>query len=225
MIKNTVVAIVLFITQITFGQEVITRKLGDFDAVKVFDKINIELISSNENRIEISGNENENVEIVNNNGELKIRMPLGKLLKGDDIKALLYFKKIETIEASEGSYVTSKNVFKQTFLTLNSKAGSEIKLSINVKKVTIRSNSGATITVDGNANNQDVIISSGGILNARNLETNQTTISVNAGGNADIRASELVDAKVRAGGSITIYGKPKQINQKTVLGGSISEGN
>jgi len=32
-----------------------------------------------------------------------------------------------------------------------------------------------------------------------------------------------VEAKVRAGGDITIYGKPKQINQKVIAGGSIEE--
>jgi hypothetical protein len=32
-----------------------------------------------------------------------------------------------------------------------------------------------------------------------------------------------VDAKVKAGGSIYIYGKPKQINQQTILGGTIIE--
>ena len=38
-----------------------------------------------------------------------------------------------------------------------------------------------------------------------------------------MNASTLVDAKVSAGGSIYIYGKPKQINQKTVFGGKIEE--
>ena len=42
---------------------------------------------------------------------------------------------------------------------------------------------------------------------------------------SDVRASQLVEAKVRAGGIITIFGKPKQINQKTVLGGSINQSN
>ena len=36
-------------------------------------------------------------------------------------------------------------------------------------------------------------------------------------------ASDLVDAKVRAGGTILIHGKPKQINQKTIAGGSIEQ--
>ena len=35
--------------------------------------------------------------------------------------------------------------------------------------------------------------------------------------------TDLVDAKVRAGGNITIYGKPRQINQKIVAGGTIRE--
>jgi hypothetical protein len=30
-----------------------------------------------------------------------------------------------------------------------------------------------------------------------------------------------MDAKTRAGGTITIYGNPKQINQKSVAGGKI----
>ena len=64
---------------------------------------------------------------------------------------------------------------------------------------------------------------SGGIYEGKDLKTNQTTITANAGGEADIFATDFVDAKVRAGGDITIYGKPKQINQKVVAGGNITE--
>ena len=51
--------------------------------------------------------------------------------------------------------------------------------------------------------------------------TQQTTVTVNAGGLANVYATDLVDAKTRAGGTITIFGKPKQINEKTVAGGNI----
>lgn len=66
-------------------------------------------------------------------------------------------------------------------------------------------------------------MNSGGIYKAEKLVTNQTVITNNAGGEADIFATDLVDAKVRAGGDITIYGKPKQINQKVIAGGTIEE--
>ena len=67
------------------------------------------------------------------------------------------------------------------------------------------------------------LVNSGGVYEAEKLTTNQTVITSNAGGEADVYATDLVDAKVRAGGDITIYGKPKQINQKIVAGGSIEE--
>ena len=40
---------------------------------------------------------------------------------------------------------------------------------------------------------------------------------------AYVYASDLVNAKTRAGGEITIYGKPKQIIEKSVAGGSIEQ--
>ncbi|HLF50986.1 head GIN domain-containing protein [Flavobacterium sp.] len=222
---NYKLIVLLLIAQIGFSQEKITKNLGDFDEIKVLDKISVQLIPSNENRIEISGKNNSDVEIINKNGELKIRMPLDKFLKGDDVTALLYFKKIESVEASEGSYISSEKPFKQIALAINSKTGSHIKLNLEVQKVKIRSASGGIVELEGTAKNQEVIISTGGILKAKDLQTAQTTVTVSTGGNADIRASELVDAKVKAGGVITIFGKPKQINQKTVLGGTIVESN
>ncbi|RTY95891.1 head GIN domain-containing protein [Flavobacterium sp. GT3R68] len=217
--------VLLLLAQIGFSQEKNTKNLGDFDGVSVFDKISVKLIPSNENKIEISGNNAGEVEVVNKNGELKIRMPLGKLLKGEDITALLYFQKIESIEANEGSYISGEKTFKQIAMTIHAKEGSSVKLKLEVKKADIRLASGGIIEIEGSAVNQNAAVSSGGLLRAEKLQTEQTTVNVNAGGSADIRASELVDAKVTAGGNITIFGKPKQINQKTRLGGSINESN
>ena len=222
---NYKLIVLLLIAQIGFSQEKITKNLGDFDEIKVLDKISVQLIPSNENKIEISGKNNSNVELINKNGELKIRMPLDKFLKGDEVTALLYFKKIESVEASEGSYISSEKPFKQISLAINSKTGSHIKLNLEVQKVKVRSASGGIIELEGTAKNQEVSVSTGGILKAKDLQTAQTTVTVSTGGNADVRASELVDAKVKAGGIITIFGKPKQINQKTVLGGTIVESN
>jgi hypothetical protein len=217
--------ILLLITQMVFSQETSTKNLGDFDAVKVFDKISVQLIPSEENKIELSGKNSSEVEIINNNGELKVRMPIGKFLSGDDVTALLYFKNIQSLDACEGSYVSSEKVIKQLSFSINSKEGAEVKLKIEVQKLTVRATSGAKINIEGTAKNQDIIITSGAVLNAKDLQTEQTNVAISAGGTADVRASELVDAKVRAGGTITIFGNPKQINQKTVLGGSINQSN
>ncbi|RTY76331.1 head GIN domain-containing protein [Flavobacterium sp. LS1R10] len=221
--KKLVIIAFIFLSQITNAQ--ITRNLGDFDEVKVFDKISVKLIAASENKIIITGARADEVETVNKNGELKIRMPFPKLLSGDDIKVKLYFKTLQSIAVSEGSYVSSDSDFKQTVLDLNAKSGGEIKLEIDVDKVEVKANAGGIVSVSGRAKNQDVVITSGGILNAKDLETSQTTISVAAGGQSEIHATILVDAKVKAGGSIFIYGKPKQINQNIFIGGTILEKN
>ena len=223
MSKKLVIIAFVFLSQITNAQ--VTRNLGDFDEVKVFDKINVKLIPASENKIVVTGARADEVETVNRNGELKIRMPFPKLLSGEDIMVKLYFKNLESIAVSEGSYVSSETDFKQTSLDLNAKSGGEINLDINVDKVSVKANAGGIVTLSGKAKNQDALITSGGILNAKDLETSQTTISVAAGGKSEIHASTLVDAKVRAGGSIFIYGKPKQINKEVFIGGTILEKN
>ena len=222
--KKVLILALAFAAQTSFAQ--VTKNLGDFNNLKVFDKLNVKLISSTENKAIITGDREDEVEFVNKNGELKIRMPFPKLLSGDAISIKLYYKNIDGIAASEGSFVSSDVNFKETILDLSAREGAEINLHLEgTKKVNVKAVTGGIIELTGNAVNQDVEIMSGGVLKAKDLETSQTTINVSAGGNAEINASVLVDAKVKAGGTIFVYGKPEQINKETILGGKIIEKN
>ncbi|MBA0882259.1 head GIN domain-containing protein [Flavobacterium undicola] len=219
--KKVFLVAIAIVSQATFAQ--VTKKLGDFNALKVFDKLSVKLIASTENKVVINGTREKEVEVVNNNGELKLRMPFPKLLSGDAISIKLYYKNIDDITANEGSSISSDAVFKQTIFDLNAKEGARINLKVDAQKVNVKAVTGGIIELSGEAVNQDVIIMSGGVLKSKNLLTSQTTVSLSAGGNAEINASTLVDAKVKAGGTVSIYGKPKQINQETILGGKIEE--
>ena len=218
--KNIIVIIALT-AQFSFGQ--ITKNLGDFNKVTAFDQIEVSLIKSQENKIILNGNGADEVELINKNGELKIRMPLTKLLSGDNVTATVYFKNIDAIEANEGSRVASEVIFKTIAFDIIAKEGSQIKLAFDVDKITVKSSNGSNVNLRGKAKIQDATINSGGELDAQDLITQQTIITANAGGEANVFATDLVDAKTRAGGTIIIFGKPKQINQKTVLGGTIKE--
>lgn len=212
---------VLVFSQIAFSQT--EKSVGDFNKVTSFDQIDVVLIPSNENKVILDGSGSNEVELVNKNGELKIRMPLTKIMSGDNISATVYYKNIDAVEANEGSRIASEATFKSTTFDIIAKEGSEIRIKLSVDRLTVKVANGSKVRVEGNASNQDVLINSGGIYEAEKFITNQTIITANAGGEADIYATGLVDAKVRAGGDITIYGKPKQINQKIVAGGRIEE--
>ncbi|WP_264552875.1 head GIN domain-containing protein [Flavobacterium sp. N2038] len=219
--KKLIIGAAILLAQMSFGQ--VTKDLGDFDTVKVFDKLSVKLVASSENKIVIKGTREAEVEAVNKNGILKLRMPFPKLLSGNDLDITLYYKHLELIDVNEGATVTSAEAVKATSFKVSAQEGGIIDVNLDVDKLKVSSVSGGSITLSGKAENQVASLGAGGYLLASKLNTSQTTVSVSAGGKADVNASTLVDAKVSAGGSIYIYGKPKQINQKTVFGGKIEE--
>ncbi|MDP5198395.1 head GIN domain-containing protein [Flavobacterium sp. DG2-3] len=219
--KKLIIGAAILFVQMSFGQ--VTKELGDFDTVKVFDKLSVKLVQSSENKIVIKGAREAEVEAVNKNGILKLRMPFPKLLSGNDLDITLYYKHIELIDVNEGAEAKSSETIKATSFKVSAQEGGLINVDLNVDKLKVSSVSGGSITLTGKAENQVASLGAGGYLLASKLNTSQTTVSVSAGGKADVNASTLVDAKVSAGGSIYIYGKPKQINQKTVFGGKIEE--
>jgi hypothetical protein len=219
--KKIILIAFVMISQLNFGQT--TIKLENFDELKVFDQLNVTLVPSNENKVVVSGKNESSFETVNKNGVLKLRMRLTKMLSGEDTKVTLYFKNIKSIDANEGSIVSSKHIFKQTTMDLSSQEGAKIDVELDVENTSIKIYSGGIISLWGKAFTQKTVITSGGIFYAKDLVTSQTTVSISAGGSADVNATTLVNAKVNAGGSISIYGKPKEIKQETFAGGTITE--
>ncbi|RZJ33884.1 MAG: DUF2807 domain-containing protein [Flavobacterium sp.] len=213
---------VAFLSQAAIGQ--ITKNPGDFSSVKVFDRINVELIPSSENKVELTGDRINDVEVVNKNGELKIRMTIKKLLDGEDVEAKVYYKSLSGVDGSEGAFISSATAIRNDNFDINAKEGSQIKLPLEVGKVRVRAVTGGTVKLSGSADKMDANLGTGGILQAKDLATTETDVDIKAGGEAEVNASERVDADIKAGGNVTIYGKPRQINKNIALGGTISEG-
>ena len=153
--KNT------FLTFITcsifsFGIAQTEKNVGDFTKVTAFDKIDVNLVASTENKVVLKGANSQEVELVNKNGELKIRMPLTKMLSGDDVSATVYFKKIDAVEANEGSRIASKDEISAINFDIICKEGSEIKLTnLQADRLQIRVSQGSIVTTKGVVKNQN----------------------------------------------------------------------
>lgn len=218
--KKTITAIAVGLAiQFSWAQ---SKSVGAFTSLKVFDKIPVQLVQSSDYKAEISGSNASNVEFVNSGNELKVRMVTSKLLQGDDTKIVLYYKNINSIQASQGARISSKDVVKATKLSLVSNEGSNIDLTIGVSSLDVKVNTGGIMTLSGNTNTQDVVVNTGAKYNAKSLESEIASVTTNAGGEAEIFASKSVSAKTRAGGVIDIYGNPKERNDKKVIGGKIN---
>ena len=159
----------LFGVACSFAQN--DRNVGDFTSLKVYDRITVELIESKKNKVEIIGDGSSKIQVINKNGELKIRTQTMKLL--------------------------------------------------HVKQLNVRGNSGGEVELSGNADIQEIVMNSGAKYKGNDNEGENVSVTVNAGGNAEVYASKAVNATVRAGGRIEIHGNPKQRDVKKVVGGVI----
>ncbi|MCF6308440.1 MAG: DUF2807 domain-containing protein [Flavobacteriaceae bacterium] len=219
--KNFTLFYLLLITFSTFAQRTVTRDVGDFSELKIYDLIEVNLIQSIENKVVIKGENTGSVKILNENGKLKIRMEIDERFKGEDTFVEVYFTNISIIDANEGSIIVVNNLIEQNKIELRSQEGAKIKVGLKVNTVTIKAISGGIVEVSGTSKNQDITINSGGIVEGKDLKTEDSIIRITAAGNAEIYVTNNLDAKVTAGGDIVIYGNPKNVKQKKLAGGAI----
>ncbi len=213
------------ITLITFtvtAQRKNTKELKPFTQLKVYDRIIVTLVKSTENKIVISGDDKDEVSISNKGGLLKVRMEFDNFLDGGEAKATLYYTEdLSLIDANENAKVTSEETFKGNYTQIKGQEGGKVDLKVNLESVYVKSISGSEITLSGNTDKQEITVNTGGKAFNKNLDTKDTNVVVMAGGRADVKASNSVEAKVKAGGYIYIYGNPKSIEKDKMFGGKI----
>lgn len=217
--KKLIFGFLLVLVQIAYSQT--SKNFGDFNSVKVYDRINVTLVKSNHNKVEVKGDDPD-VEIVNKNGELKIRMIPAKIMQGNNVYVTVFYENLNDIQASQGSKITADDTLETNILNITSNEGSVLNLKVDVNNLNVKTNSGGIINISGTAKVEDVLVNSGASFNGENLKSEVVSIAANAGGNAEVYASETITATTRAGGNIKVYGSPKNRNVKNILGGKIS---
>ncbi|MGB3152345.1 MAG: head GIN domain-containing protein [Maribacter sp.] len=209
---------------ITVAQRPNTKSLEKFTQLKVYDRIVVSLIKSNENKLVITGDDKDEVKISQKDGLLKVKMEFDDFLDGNEAKATLYYtEELLLLDANENGKIVSDETFNGNKVDIKGQEGGVIDLKVSLNDVYVRAVSGSVITLSGTSRNQEVSVNTGGKAYNEDLNTTETEVTVMAGGRADVRATDIVKAKVKAGGSIYIYGNPKSIEKDKVFGGKIEE--
>ena len=221
--KPIILLAAIFLSVLLNAQNPIEKSIGEFNELKVYDLIEVELVNANENKVVITGNNNQDVLINNKNGTLKVKMNIEKTFDGSKTKVKLYYKSLDIIDANEGAKIYGKDTIKQFEIDLRAQEGASIDVALDVSYAIVKSVTGGKIKAAGNAKTQKASLLTGGIYHAENLSTIKTEVSINAAGEAYVKASKLVDVKIRAGGDVYIYGDPETVNESTVLGGRVKK--
>ena len=214
--------LLVFISTITFAQEKITTKLGDFNTVKVYNGLTVELQKGETAKVEITGSQSEDVSIKNVNGVLKIRLHFPDSFTAEDVKIVLYYtKNLAILDANEGGTIFSDETIEQQHIEVKVQEGAKIYLAVDIKHLTVKAVSGGIIELTGTAENQNVEATTGGIYEAYQLQSKQAIVTAASGATVEVNANEILDAKVRFGGNIYYIGTPEVLKTKKVIGGVI----
>lgn len=211
--------VVLFVFSITWAQN--EKIVGDFNKVTVFDKITVKLVPANEYKIVYKGKFENDVETILSNNELKIRLPLGNFLKGEELLATVYYKNLEGLEANEGSFISSESDVNTLNLNIIAKEGGEVRISLKNQQTTIKASQGAIVTVSGISESLNATTHTGAKVSAEKLTVKNAVLVANTGAMIDCFVTDFVDAKARTGSEILIFGNPKSKKTKNTLGGSV----
>lgn len=219
---SILLCILIGVLSVEAQNEKFIQELNPFQEVKAYDGLSINLIKSDVNRAVVTGANTKDVAFVNKDGVLKIRMNITKLFSGYRTFVDLYYTdQIMVIDTNEDAKITSNESIAQTVLTLKAQEGGELVINTAIEMLHVKSIMGGKITTSGSAHTQEIYINTGGSYNGKDCKTKVSTVSVNAGSRAVIHATDHVDANVKAGGEVLVYGNPKKMDKTTIFGGKI----
>ncbi|RKF05131.1 putative autotransporter adhesin-like protein [Tenacibaculum lutimaris] len=220
--KNLVFISLFLITVIASAQTTMTKELGSFYQVKVYNGIDLELVKSNESKIVVTGEKTDKVKIKVEGYTLKVLLKFPETTADGKVKATLYYKEdIDVIDANEGATITGKDINQQK-VEIKAQEGAFINLVVKVKHLKVKSSSGAVIRLSGSTKNQNVDADLGGMYHGYKVAVEEMTIvKAGSGSKVEVQAGETLDAKVSFGGSIFYKGKPEVFRDKKVIGGVI----
>lgn len=205
------------------GAQEITMDLGNFSEVEVTNGLLVNFVQAEENKAVIIGNSRDKVKIEVEMGILNIHTDLNKIWNADNTLIIIYYKKLEKIEAQRNSRLELCGKITQPIIRFEVQEGSEITANIEVNNLIASISTGGNLRIIGNANIQEIEVMAAGKFKGENLVGETINVSISAGGMANVNAKNYVNAQVNAGGNIYIYGNPLKVDEKTTFGGKIKK--
>lgn len=209
-----------------FAQE--TKSLSDFDALAVSTNIKLELIKSNENKMEIDivkGNRKD-LKIKESSKNLSIYIKTKNNWNNNKTKARikLYYTELKDLNVSAGANVFSNSTIASNSFDVNVSSGGSANISVETGSFDSNVSSGGSLNINGKASDVDIDASSGGSFNGLTFKCEDADLEASSGGSVSIWVTKSIDAGTSSGGSIRYKGDPpnKDLDRDKWSGGSIT---
>ena len=198
------------------------RKIGDFQKLSVYDGINVELIKSDTNRVEINGKNTAYIVVKNKNGDLKIRLSVERRFSGNRTKVSVFYKNLYSIISHEGANVFSKDTINQADLNLKANSGSRQNMIVKLNTLQATATAGAKINIKGLVKYQELSATTGAEIMVSKVENEEANVVSTTGALIDVSTTKDLNVNSKIGGIINVHTKTDKITEKISVGGAVN---
>lgn len=222
LFRNLIFSLFIFFSFISNAQE--TLDLSKFD--EIIASGNVDVILKKGEKCEVvvwhHNNDEQNIKIHVNEGILKINL-LKSLVRSacQNVKVEVTYTELRRIKAYAGAEVEGESVINGDRLTLRLNSGATMEIQVEVDDLEVVVSEGSELEISGTTESMDVRTSSGGVIEAFDLQSDYTYVTSNTGGEAEVVAKKRIEAKANTGGRVEYKGKPESTKISDFLTGTI----
>lgn len=202
-----------------------TRSLQSFNAVKVSNAVEAELIKGDKNEIHIaaSGIDLDRVSTAINKQVLEVKIT-GSNLGGSSVKVTITYKDINEVSASTAAKVFVKDPLSARTVKINATTSSYIEAEVNSHALVLDAATNAKVFITGSAETLDLKAFTNAEIDGTDFDVDDANVRVNTAASANFTVNESIKGSAATAGKVYYQGDPNFVDVKTNTGGAI-EGN
>lgn len=208
--------------------------LANYNSIDVFGAVEVELIKSDKNYVEIEFNGISKEDFVAdvNSGVLRLKIKNRHYFEdwssdhnynhADYVRVKAYYVELEEISGQAAAIITSRAPIKSKNLYVDCSMGAEIDLELLAQRAKLKSSMGGILTLSGKIEYIDVRASMGGELKAAHLKSRVANVSASMGAEVRINVDDEIEVTSSLGAEVHYLGSPTVKNVSRNLGGEVN---
>lgn len=233
LIKSSIFTLLLVGANINYAIAQSSRDISvkNFKSIAVSSGIDLYLTQGNTEALTIKGDNDliKDVVIEQGNGNIHIKykegVNWGRLFKNQSIKVYVNYKTLTGLSASGGSDIYTQNNLKSDVLNLRASGGSDLKLSLTVKDLSLTISGGSDADLKGSGENLQLTASGGSDVNAFRYIVNNAKATVSGGSDANIYVNKALEASASGGSDVNYKGNASVRKTSSSKSGDINRVN
>jgi hypothetical protein len=212
------------------ASEVVDRHLSGFHAIDVAGSYDVYITQGTTESVKVEAPSEmmEHIKTEVDNGVLRIYNKNDHFHWGDiwghhpKIRVYVVAKDLNAINVSGSGDASFRDGIRAASMKLSVSGSGDMTGRIDAKTLESDISGSGDMKLSGHADNSTVSVVGSGDFTARSLTTMSTTVHVSGSGDAEIYASDKVDASVAGSGDVSYSGHPKSVHKNKSGSGDIS---